>query len=168
MDYCLGADDGTASMWTAAPDVDIDGDGVLDGVGVDLDDDGLSDDALVDLDDDGLADHAVLDFADPAAAWFTDDGSGSWALAAAAPGTGSPLRWYSLDGVERSGGPLVDFDADGVAHDRLLDSDGDGLADRVIAEDKSVGYVDVDGDGRMDLKLVDADGDGAADDAAAL
>ncbi len=167
MDYCLGAGDGTASMWSAQPDVDTDGDGVLDAVGVDLDDDGLRDDALLDLDGDGLADHAALDFAaEPA--WFTDDGSGTWALAAAAPGSGSALRWYSLDGVEQSGGPLVDFDADGAADDRLFDSDGDGVADRAIAEDGSIGFVDLDGDGRMDLKLVDADGDGAAEDAGAL
>ena len=41
MDYCLGAGDGTASMWSAAPDVDTDGDGVLDGVTLDFDRDGL-------------------------------------------------------------------------------------------------------------------------------
>lgn len=164
----MGADDGTASMWTAEPDVDADSDGILDGVAVDFDGDGTFDDALVDLDADGLADHAVLNYAGPAGEWFTDDGSGTWAVAAAAPGTGTGLRWYGLDGVEQSGGPLVDFDADGLADDRLWDGDGDGLADRVIAEDGSVGFVDVDGDGRMDIKLVDSDGDGAADDAGAL
>jgi hypothetical protein len=53
--------------------------------------------------------------------------------------------------VEHVGGPLIDFDADGAADDRLSDADGDGLADRVIAEDGSAGYVDTDGDGRWDV-----------------
>ncbi|BBZ36555.1 pullulanase [Mycolicibacterium confluentis] len=176
MDYCLGAGDGTASMFSGAPDVDLDGDGVLDAVALDFDGDGLHDDVLADLDADGIADHAVLDHAAPDAEWFTDDGSGTWAVAATAAGsgaatpssTGSALRWQSLDGVELTGGPLVDFDADGEVDDRLLDSDGDGLADRVIAEDRSSGYVDTDGDGRMDVRLVDSDGDGLADDAGQL
>ncbi|OBF13766.1 pullulanase [Mycobacterium sp. ACS4331] len=176
MDYCLGAGDGTASMLSGGPDVDLDGDGVLDAVALDFDGDGLHDDVLADLDDDGVADHAVLDHAAPDAEWFTDDGSGTWAVATTAAGSGaaqpsgsgSALRWQSLDGVEQTGGPLVDFDADGDIDDRLLDSDGDGLADRVIAEDRSSGYVDTDGDGRMDVKLVDTDGDGLADDASQL
>jgi hypothetical protein len=168
MDYCFGGADGTASMWTGAPDVDVDGDGVLDGVGLDFDGDGLRDDALADLDGDGVADHAVLDVdgADPQ--WFTDDGSGTWAIGAAPQGPGTQLRWYALDGVEHSGGPHVDFDGDGAVDDLVADVDGDGLADRVTSDDGTVGYVDTDGDGRFDVKLVDADADGAADDAAAL
>ena len=51
----------------------------------------------------------------------------------------------------------------------MLDTDRDGLADRVLrAGDDGrfdTGYVDTDGDGRWDLRLVDTDGDGAADDA---
>lgn len=154
-------------MWTNTPDVDIDGDGVLDAVGVDFDGDGLHDDALADLDGDGVADHAVLDYADVDADWFTDDGSGTWAIAASQPG-GAGMRWYALDGTEQSGGPLVDFDGDGAMDDRLFDTDADGRADRVISEDRSMGWVDVDGDGRMDVKLTDGDGDGAADDGSAL
>ena len=61
MDYCLGAGDGSASMWTAELDTDLDGDGRLDAVGLDFDGDGRLDDAMADLDGDGLADHAVLD-----------------------------------------------------------------------------------------------------------
>ncbi|MDF2823011.1 MAG: pullulanase [Mycobacterium sp.] len=167
MDYCLGADDGTASMWTAGPDIDTDGDGVWDGVALDFDRDGLVDDALADLDGDGLADHAVLDL-DGSPSWFTDDGTGTWAVPADAPGRGGPLRWLSLDGLESVGGPVVDFDGGGAADDLLVDSDGDGRADRVFSEDLRTGYVDTDGDGRWDVKLVDSDGDGSADDAAAL
>ena len=52
----------------------------------------------------------------------------------------------------------------------MLDSDGNGLADRAIAagENGVTGYVDTDGDGRWDVKLTDTDGDGAADAASAL
>jgi hypothetical protein len=80
------------------------------------------------------------------------------------------LRWFGLDGVEHTGGPLVDFDADGKADVQLLDSDGNGLADRAICVGESgvTGYVDTDGDGRWDVKLTDTDGDGTADAASAL
>ena len=61
MDYCLGDADGSATMWTADPDTDVDGDGALDAVGLDFDGDGVLDDAMADMDGDGLADHAVLD-----------------------------------------------------------------------------------------------------------
>jgi len=169
VDYCFGAGDGTASVWNASPELDLSGDGVPDALSVDFDGDGRSDDALADLDGDGSADHAVLDYAEDSARWFADDGSGTWAIAAAAPGSsGAALRWYDLDGVEQTGGPLVDFDADSAADDQLVDVSGDGLADRVVSQDGTVGWIDVDADGRMDIKLVDADGDGLADDAAQL
>jgi hypothetical protein len=171
MDYCLGAGDGTASMWSGTPDVDTDGDGVFDGVALDFDDDGLRDDVLADLNGDGVAEHAVLDV-DGTGAWFTDDGTGMWAVPADAAGArGGPLRWLSLDGTEYNGGPTVDFDGDGAADDLLVDSDGDGVGDRVLVADDGgfgVGYVDTDGDGQWDVKLVDADGDGASDDATQL
>jgi hypothetical protein len=174
MEYCLGAGDGTATMWERGPDLDLDGDGRLDAVGLDFDGDGLADDALADFDGDGIADHAVLDLdhggiAGAAARYFTDDGSGTWAVVASPP-QDRQLRWLSLDGVEHTGGPLVDFDGDGQADDRLLDSDRNGLADRVIEADENAvtGYVDTDGDGRWDVKLTDTDGDGTADAASAL
>lgn len=166
----MGADDGTAAMWSGPPDVDSDGDGMLDGVGLDFDGDGARDDALADLDGDGLADHAVLDLGG-SPRWFTDDGTGTWALPATAPGSGGPLRWLTLDGVEHTGGPLVDLDDDGSADDRLLDVNGDGLADRAFSGAPGglvEGYVDIDGDGHWDVRLADTDGDGAADAAAAL
>ncbi|HEU0191270.1 MAG TPA: pullulanase [Mycobacterium sp.] len=178
MDYCLGDGAGTATMWTGEPDLDLDGDGRPDAIGVDFDGDGLRDDALADLDGDGIADHLVLDYAgaDASAMRFTDDGSGSWAMLAdqGGSGGGGPLRWVGLDGAEHTGGPLVDFDGDGRAGDLLLDTNGDGLADRVLLGGGDApgrydtAYVDTDGDGRWDVKLTDADGDGAADGAAML
>ncbi len=171
MDYCLGAGDGVASIWSGQPDVDIDGDGQFDGVRLDFDGDGAFDDALADLDGDGLADHAALDFDDDgrAESFFADDGSGTWALT---PGTGNgQLRWLGLDGVEHTANGPVDFDADGRL-DRLLDTDRDGLADRVLLTGDqgafNAGYFDTDGDGSWDVRLVDGDGDGAADEASPL
>ena len=62
MEYCLGDGDGSATIWTAAPDIDLNGDGAFDAVGLDYDGDGLLDDAMADLDADGVADHLVRDF----------------------------------------------------------------------------------------------------------
>jgi hypothetical protein len=154
--------DGSATMWTAPPDMDVDGDGVLDAVGLDLDGDGSIDDALADLDGDGVADHAVRD----GQSYFTDDGTGAWAVSVDRPGGPSQqlargLRWFGLDGAEQTGGSVVDLDGDGQAGDRLLDVDGDGLADRALGD--AVAYVDTDGDGRWDIRLTDSDGDGRAD-----
>ncbi|MET0703789.1 MAG: pullulanase [Mycobacterium sp.] len=175
MDYCFGTGDGTASMWTGPPDLDADGDGTLDAVGLDFDGDGLRDDALADLDHDGTADHALLDVDDDGThdSWFTDDGSGTWSVPVdrvtrSGSADGGQLRWFGLDGTEYTGGPLIDFDGDGEVEDRIFDTDADGLADRVIAGDGRTGFVDTDGDGHWDIKLVDADGDGAADDASHL
>ena len=112
----MAGDDGAAAIWHGQPDLDLDGDGRLDAVGLDFDGDGLADDALADLDGDGLADHAVLDLDNDGTAesYFTDDGSGTWA---AAVDQGGQLRWYTLDGVEHTGGPLVDFDGHGRLDD---------------------------------------------------
>jgi hypothetical protein len=164
MDYCLDAGDGTASMWTGHPDIDIDGDGVFDGVRMDFDGDGMFDDVIADGDGDGVGDYATLDLDDDGTpeGRYTDDGSGSWAVSG---GADRPLRWFSLDGVEHTG--PGDIDGDGV-NDRLLDVDRDGLADRAVGTDGRAGYVDTDGDGRWDLMLTDTDGDGSADTAAPL
>ncbi|MGK2882743.1 MAG: pullulanase [Mycobacterium sp.] len=166
MEFCWSID-GTASMWRADFDTDLDGDGILDAVKVDLDADGLLDDALADFDSDGVADHAVLDFAAADPEHFGDDGTGTWSVPVDRAGQ---LRWFGLDGVERPPGALVDFDGDGAVDDTLFDSDGDGLADRVLcAEEGGVtGFVDVDADGRWDVTLIDSDGDGAADSATEL
>ena len=166
MDYCLGDGAGGAEIWSADPTVDVDGDGVFDAFALDLDGDGLPDDALADLDASGMADHGVHDRDGPAPAYFTDDGSGTWAVAVDRAGQ---LRWVGLDGVEASAaggaGPMVDFDGDGLTDDRLLDVDADGLADRVLGDHDGRGtaYADRDGDGSWDVQLTDVDADGAAD-----
>ena len=155
MDYCLADGDGSATMWSAPLDTDVDGDGTLDAVGLDVDGDGGVDDALADLDGDGIADHAVLD----GQSYFTDDGSGTWAVSV---DRGGQLRWFGLDGVEQMGGAdRSTSDGDGQADDRLLDIDGNGLADRALGG--QVAYVDTDGDGRWDIKLTDSNDDGKAD-----
>jgi hypothetical protein len=164
MEYCFGNGDGSAAIWIGTPDIDLDGDGHLDAVLLDFDGDGRLDDAMADLDGDGLADHAALDRDDDGTpeSYFTDDGSGTWTVTV---DRGGQLRWFGLDGVEHTGSPLVDFDADGQVDDRLIDADGNGLADRAICDGPTgaVGYLDVDGDGRWDTVLTDTDGDGIAD-----
>ncbi|MBB2769940.1 MULTISPECIES: hypothetical protein [Mycolicibacterium] len=165
MEYCLGDPDGSATMWTAEPDTDTDGDGVFDAVALDLDGDGRVDDALADRDGDGLAEVGArdLDDDDVAEAYVSDDGTGTWMLSVDRTGQ---VRWFGLDGVEHTGGPMVDLDADGQVDDRLVDSDGNGLADRVFSGDTA--HVDTDGDGRWDVRLSDGDGDGRADAATGM
>jgi hypothetical protein len=169
VDYCLAGDDGTAAMWNGQPNLDLDGDGRLDAISLDFDGDGLRDDALADLDGDGLADHAVLDLNNDGTpeAFFTDDGTGTWAVAV---DRGGQLRWFGLDGVEHTGGPLVDFDGQGQLDDRLVDTDGNGMADRVLCagENGVTGYVDTDGDGHWNVRISDSNGDGLADGATSL
>jgi hypothetical protein len=154
VDYCLAGDDGTAAMGNGQPDLDLDGDGHLDAIGMDFDGDGMRDDALADFDGDGVADHAVLDLDNDGAAesYFTDDGTGTWAVAVDRVGQ---LRWFGLDGAEHTGGPLVDFDGHGGLDGRLFDTDGDGVADRVLCagENGMTGYVDTDGDGHWNVRL---------------
>ena len=172
VEYCIGGDDGTASIWNRPFDLDLDGDGHLDAIGLDIDGDGMRDDGLADFDGDGVADHAVLDLDNDGTpeSYFTDDGSGTWSVAV---DRGGHLRWFGLDGTEHTGGPLVDFDGIGMhgrPDDLLLDADGDGVADRVLCagQDGVTGYVDTDGDGRWNVRLTDTDGDGLADGASNL
>ncbi|MXI79660.1 hypothetical protein GR254_03255 [Mycobacterium tuberculosis] len=43
MEYCIAGDDGSAGIWNRPFDVDLDGDGRLDAIGLDLDGDGRDD-----------------------------------------------------------------------------------------------------------------------------
>ncbi len=128
MDYCLSDGDGSASMWSASPTTDLDADGATDAIGLDLDGDGSVDDLLADLDGDGVADHAVLDGQD----YFTDDGSGTWAVSV---DRGGQLRLFDVDGdglADRGLGDgvgYVDLDGDGAWDLKLTDGDHDGRAD---------------------------------------
>ena len=130
MDYCLDSGDGTASIWTGAFDIDVDGDGELDGVRLDFDGDGVFDDALADFDADGLADHAALDLDDDGLpeSRYTDNGSGTWMVGAGisewGAASGGALRWFGLDGVEHASGADVDGDGDA---DRLFDMNRDAI-----------------------------------------
>jgi hypothetical protein len=165
MEYCLGDADGSATMWTADPNTDVDGDGALDAVGLDFDGDGVLDDAMADMDGDGLADHAAR-----IPQWRRPSGSVLHRRRQRHVGgqrrPGRNFRWFGLDGLEHTGGPVVDLDGDGQSDDRLTDTDGNGLADRALSGDAA--YVDSDGDGHWDIKLADSDGDGKADAATEL
>ncbi|MGE2835494.1 pullulanase [Mycobacterium sp. SMC-4] len=161
MDYCLGEPDGSARIWTVDPDADTDGDGVLDGFGLDVDSDGLLDDLFADRDGDDTAELALIDGDDDGLAElaFTDDGTGTWAVAAE---RAAPLRWFGLDGAEQPAtAAAVDIDGDGEAVEQLADHDGDGLADRAFGP--GTAWADTDGDGRWDVRLTDDDGDTRAD-----
>jgi hypothetical protein len=132
VDYCLSDGDGSATMWSAPPDIDVDANGAFDAIGIDVDGDGSVDDVLADLDGDGIADHAVLD----GQSYFTDDGSGTWAVSVDRSGQ---LRLIDIDGdglPDRAlgdGVAYVDTDGDGRWDIRLTDSNDDGKAD--IAND---------------------------------
>ncbi|ATA29814.1 hypothetical protein MLM_4012 [Mycobacterium lepraemurium] len=143
MDYCRAGDGAAAAIWHGQPDLDLDGDGRFESIGLDFDNDGTPE------------------------AYFTDDGSGTWAVAVDRNGQ---LRWFGLGGGEHTGGPMVDFDGRGRPDARLVDTDGNGLADRVLRTDETgvTGYVDTDGDGKWNGRLTDTDGDGLADGASAL
>ena len=83
MDYCLGAGDGSASMWSADPDTDLDGDGRLDAVGLDFDGDGRLDDAMALLGECGGEDRSLASKASTASAASLERRSSSCPTAAA-------------------------------------------------------------------------------------
>lgn len=131
MDYCFGAGDGVVTAWDAPPNVDLDGDGVMDAVRLDFDGDGLFDDMMWDADGDGSADHSVLDIDNDGRpeTYFTDDGLGTWRFHVERSGS---ISWFGLDGMEHPGG-TADIDGDGKP-DQLFDVDGDGDAEELLVQ----------------------------------
>ncbi len=98
---------GRATIVTGAPDVDVDGDGSVDGIGLDFDGDGRIDDVMADLDGDGIAERAVLDSDDDgqAESYFSDDGSGTWAVRVRPVRPGALVRF----GRDRTGSRGADW-----------------------------------------------------------
>nr|WP_246097819.1 hypothetical protein [Rhodococcus spelaei] len=142
MEYTFGTGDGDPSVWLSEADLDLGDPGAPDAVVLDFDGDGLLDDALWDSDGDGRADRSVLDAGEPSARYFTDPtGLGTWEAECAPPG---------------------------VADERGIDTDGDGVADAALEPPGPGGghwsmLVDEGGDGAMDVRLSDTDGDGRLD-----
>ena len=52
-------------------------------------------------------------------------------------GPGRRTALDGLDGAEHTGGPLVDFDGHGQPDDRVVDIDGNGVADRVLCAEQT-------------------------------
>jgi len=96
MDYCLAGDDGTPAIWNGQPDLDLNGDGRLDAIGLDFDGDGMHDDALADLDGDGHIDLVVCNYFQDGAAVFDVNGRRPErmhdSMSRAANGGGGPRR----------------------------------------------------------------------------
>jgi hypothetical protein len=147
IEYVFGSGNGHTNTYTSVADLTF-GAGLPDAVRLDFDGDGLIDDALWDRDGDGRADCSGLDLDDDGRPenWFSDDGSGVWAVPATptpdqAPETPTPDRTFDSDAdgrediaVSRSGGRLyIDTDADQRFDQVLIDSDLDGVADAVAA-----------------------------------
>ncbi|WP_132992606.1 hypothetical protein [Gordonia zhaorongruii] len=127
IEYGFGTGDDELSTWRSPADLDLDGDGVLDAVALDFDGDDRTDDAMWDSDGDGAADRSVLDLDDDGVreSGFVDDGSGLWARVAGAP----------TDSDRGEPAPTT-------PHESVLDTDGDGTADTVLADTDGDGYAD--------------------------
>ncbi|HNP56419.1 MAG TPA: hypothetical protein PK331_10010 [Gordonia sp. (in: high G+C Gram-positive bacteria)] len=152
--HTFGTGFGETHTWHAPADADLNGDGRLDSVRLDFDGDGLADDAMIDADGDGVAEYAALDLDDDGTpdTYFTDTGNGVWGVrspppsgfgaveSGAPPKPGRQWRPVDLDGDGAPDATLVTF-ADG-RRELHLDTDGDGRTDTVL--------VDSDGDGVVD------------------
>jgi hypothetical protein len=143
IEYVFGSGNGHINTYTSAADLTL-GTGAPDAVRLDFDGDGLIDDALWDRDGDGRADCSGLDLDDDGLpeVWFTDNGSGVWAV----PTT-----------------PTPDVASETPTPDRTFDSDADGREDIAVSRSGGRLYIDTDADQRFDQVLVDSDLDGVAD-----
>jgi cysteine-rich repeat protein len=160
---------------------DADGDGAYDGF-TDTDGDGADDaltsggDTPIDTDGDGVADHLQSDSDNDGIADAIEghdaDGDG---IAGVNP-SGTDTDGDGIDdafdpdcatagdcgGVVGTPAPLPDFDVDGVADFRDIDSDGDGISDDTECGSGAT-CVDTDGDGGPDYLDGDADDDSVPD-----
>lgn len=137
--------------------MDLDGDGIVDGV--DLDGDGVIDaDAGIDLDGDGVIDGYDLD---------GDGNIDIQSSAALAASHGIDVDGDGvIDGVDIDGDGVIDANAEiDVDGDGIVDGydvDGDGNIDVISSAALAASHgIDVDGDGTIDG--VDLDGDGVID-----
>ncbi|MGL4305457.1 MAG: pullulanase [Mycobacteriaceae bacterium] len=172
MDYYFGDGEGSITGWNSVPDVDLDGDYLMDAVSLDFDGDGCTDDAMWDRDGDGHAEISALDLDDDGVvdSFYSDRaGRGIWAEELAEPYT--RMCWLGNDfGVQCSFGVsperVVDLDSDGARDDKVWDTNGDQLADLAyvaFATAQDSVYVDTDKNGTWDIMLRDSDMDGTAD-----
>ncbi len=155
---------GSTPGWTngtALPDLDSDGDGIVDALDLDSDNDGIPDlveAAGIDMNGDGYVDTTTDIDGDGYADIYDPDDDGT-------PGIDNsesyvPLIKTNSSGNEVKGGFWAiypDTDGDGKPNRIDLDADNDGIPDLVEA-----GGIDTNGDGRVDI-LTDADNDGFSD-----
>ena len=144
---------------------DANGDGVDDQfVEVDTDQDGVPDYLDTDADNDGISDSQEQVLVQLSGNDSDNDGVDDAVDVDTTGGTD-----LNSDGIDDSTQNQIDFDNDGIANFRDLDSDGDGILDSVertldVDEDGSPNYLDLDsdGDGILDSEegIEDADGDG--------
>jgi hypothetical protein len=81
IEYRFGTGQGDPHVHHSEADVDVNGDGVADGVALDFDGDGRVDDVMWDSDGDGIADTALLDLDDDGkaeSAYNDPTGQGTW------------------------------------------------------------------------------------------
>ncbi|WP_211229372.1 hypothetical protein [Nakamurella lactea] len=172
--YIFGGTD-----YSGKPDVDVDGDGTLDGIRLDFDGSGHRDSIAYDSDGDGAVDTILVSSRHDGTydtAYYDHSGNGAWDTAESVsmqlgPPDDEPGQ---ADGPDATGVTLsysfgdshtptqiytgladTDVDGDGVADGIALDFDGSGHRDAVA--------YDSDGDGTVDTILVSSKHDGTFD-----
>jgi 3-deoxy-D-arabino-heptulosonate 7-phosphate (DAHP) synthase len=159
-----------SSIAMGIPDVDTDGDGIVDIFDPDDDNDGVPDDQddfprdlteWRDTDGDGIGDNADID----------DDGDGVPDMLDAFPR--NPMEYRDSDGDGIGDNLDTDDDNDGVPDyldafpqdpNEWRDTDGDGIGDNADTDDDGDGVPDtVDDFPRNPMEYIDSDGDGIGD-----
>ena len=177
--YSFGDAGSPTETYTLAADVDVNGDGRLDGVRLDFDGSGHHDSIAWDSDGDGKVDTILVSSHHDGVydtAYYDPSGHGHWDAAepidpsagdqAGSPGasaTGSePVLTYSFGDAHTptetyTGEAHVDVDGDGHPDGLYLDFDGSGHQDSIA--------WDSDGDGKVDTILVSTHHNGVYDTA---